>query len=200
MYVGWWASGEYREIAVLTRDLEAIAEIDDERHPGFLVATMARPLLGRRERFAQVVHERRETDGRRGGDLRRIPDDQHDMHAGVDFGVPAGRLRNAVEGVDLGKIFARAPQTAQCLEVHVGTGLSQGALGFLPDPLGYERIDLSRGHHALHENDSVRSYAEAEARHNEPQTGRRAGCVPGSSTNASETWRSRRASRSRCPP
>jgi hypothetical protein len=155
MHRGVVASGQDRQFAIFIRDLESIAEVNDQRDARLLVPAMTGPLFRRRRRFPQVVHERRETYDRRCSDLGCIAHHQHDMDARVDFRVPARRLGNPIKSVDLGEDLLQRTAAAQSLEEHVGSGLAQSTVRFLPDPLRNQGVDLAASHHALHEHQRV---------------------------------------------
>ena len=73
-----------------------------------LVATMPRPLGGRRRALAEVVDQCREADLGVAAQQRRLIQHHERVHAGVDLRVPLRRLRYAEQRVDLRDRCARA--------------------------------------------------------------------------------------------
>src|ERR1700729_1779690 len=130
------SGSEYRKLAILVRNLQAIAKIDDERNTGFFMPMVTRPPRRRRQRLPEVVRERGEANHGWRSNRRRISHNQHDVHPGIDLRVPPRWLRNSVEGGDLRKDLLQCTTTAQGLEKHIGPGLPEGALGLFPDALG----------------------------------------------------------------
>ena len=84
-------------------------------------------------------------------DLRRVAQRQHDVNSGIDFRMPARRLRHAVECIDLGEDHGQRTAGAQCLEEHFGPRFLQCPLCLLPHSLGNERIELAGCDHPLHQ-------------------------------------------------
>ena len=73
------------------------------------------------------------------------------MHAGVDLGMPVLGLRDAEQRVDLGKHALQRVAGAQRLEVDVGALGAESFDGFLPNPLGAQRLHLAGRDDLFHE-------------------------------------------------
>jgi len=142
---------EQRKIAMLAGNPQTARERLDRRDARLLVSMVARPVLARRERLAEIVREHGEAHGRRFAQSRRAPQREHRVHARVDLRMPALGLRHAEKGVDLGKDDRERTAVAQHLEIDIRPALSERPLGFLPDPLGNERIELAGCRHPAHE-------------------------------------------------
>ncbi len=73
------------------------------------------------------------------------------MKTGVDFGVPPGWLRHAVEHVDLGVNDPQRSAAPQGFKEDVGSWLCESTLGFLPDSLSDQRANLTGVRHSRHQ-------------------------------------------------
>src|SRR5579883_2067214 len=86
------------------------------------------------------------------------------MHAGIDFRMPAGRLWHTVKRGELREDDLQGAAGAQRLEEYVGTGLTERALGLLPDSLRYERRKLTGIGHFAHQGDGFLRNAKPQLR------------------------------------
>src|SRR5581483_3192992 len=94
---------QQRQLAIIARGTEALAEFFDQRDAARLVPDMTRPFRTRRRALADVMHERGEAHALVRGKPHRLIDDQHDMHARIDFRMVLGRLRYAIKCIELRK-------------------------------------------------------------------------------------------------
>jgi len=109
-------------------------------------------------------------------------------------GAATGGWRHAEERLDLRKITARRAAGAQGFKEHLRARLAERTLGFLPHALGNERAHFARLGHTLHQLHGLIGHTEAQV--GVAGGGKRATrrMRTGSSTKASDTWRSIRAS------
>src|SRR6185437_8867293 len=86
------------------------------------------------------------------------------MHAGVDFGMPARRLRNTIERRNLREDLRQRAAVSEGLEIEVRPGLPQRTLGLLPDALRHQGIDLTRVCHTAHQCQSFIGHPKPKIR------------------------------------
>ncbi|MCW0425708.1 hypothetical protein NB713_003651 [Xanthomonas sacchari] len=152
MHVQMLAAGDLGQLPVLLRHLEAFAQCAQRRQAALLVHQVARPLLRRRQRLAQVVGQRGEADQ---CVARRQPRghvaDQFLVAPGVDLGVVLGALRHPVQGVQLRQHPAQRIGLAQRAQERRGLRRGQAAPQFLPDAFGHQRFQFAAGGHRAHQ-------------------------------------------------
>src|SRR3984957_20015654 len=75
--------------------------------------------------------------------------------------MPALGLRHTKKRCDLRKDHLQRTAVAQHEKKELGSRLAQRALGLLPDPFRYERVNFTAAHHLLHQGARLRSYRES---------------------------------------
>ncbi len=169
VHVEMFAAGDHGQVAVRGRHAQAFAQLAHRTHAALLVLDVLRQLIDRRQRLAEVVHQRREADLVVAGRQRRgHVADQLDVHAGVDLGVVLRALRHAVERIDFGQHRGQRAAVMQGAQEGRGPRRAQRAHQLLPDALGHQFGELAALDHAAHQRAGLVGDGEAErgeARH-----------------------------------
>ena len=147
------------------RHLQALAQPDHRVDAALFVHHVGRQLVGRRQRLAKVVAERRVTDQliARCEPCGHVAD-QLDVDAGIDLGMVFRALRHAVQRVDLGQHRAQCIGVAQGAQERGGRGTAQGLGEFLPDALWHQFGQFAGCRDLPHQCQRVRRDAEPARR------------------------------------
>ena len=105
---------QFRERRVFGRHFQARAQRTQRHDAGMFVADMARQLVLRRQRLAQIVGQRAPADQIVARcKSRGHVEHQFDVRAGVDFRMILDALRHTVQRVDFGEHDAQRVACAQ---------------------------------------------------------------------------------------
>ena len=158
------AGHETRQFGVVARAAQPRADALHQLLAARLVAMMTGPLLARRGALAEVVGQRGEAYPGVLAQARGGVEHHHGMHAGVDLGMPAFRLRHPPQAVQLGQDARQRAAGAQHLEEHRGALRAQRPDHLLPHPLRHQGIDLATGHHLAHQGHGLVGHAKTQRR------------------------------------
>ena len=101
--------------------------------------------------FAEIVRQSSKTNLEIITQPLGLFDHHHDVQSRIDLRVPAFRLGNAKQGINLGEQYSKATTLTQYLKIDTCVIASQRQLGFLPDAVRDQCVDLASSNHAAHE-------------------------------------------------
>ena len=139
------------QFAAVVGHAQALANLFQQAGAACFVADMARKHLGRCRPLAQIVAKAGEANGQRRFKPGRHVQHHHQVNAGVYFRVVFGDLRHAPQPVNLRQQLFQCPAGPQNVEQARWLFRHQAARQFLPDPLGYQCVNLAVVHHVLHQ-------------------------------------------------
>ncbi len=151
MTVGVKFGDDKTEVTPSARHRQAIGELSNQRLAARFVTGVRWQFREPRRALAEVVHESREPHRGVRAQFFRLFDDHQRVQARVDLGVPFRRLRHAEQRVYLGQHDTQCITGTQGFEKMARIRPAERELGFLPDPVGYERIGFAAGDHLPHQ-------------------------------------------------
>ena len=152
VHVEVFAAGEFGQLPMFERHFQARAQRAQRRQARRFVADVFRQHVLGRQRLAEVVGQRGETDhGIARRQSRRHVADQFDVHAGIDFRVVFGALRHAVQGVDFRQHHRKRAAVVQRAQECRRRGRGERARQFLPDAFGRQFGQFAIGDHRPHQ-------------------------------------------------
>jgi hypothetical protein len=134
--------GEACQLAVGRRNLQALRHGIDEVDAALLVPRMFGQDILWRCCLSEVMNESGETNFGVVGQPRSLLEDHERVDSAIDLRVPLLGLRNTEQCIDFRKDRCERAAVAQHFEKDLWVGSGQGGFGFLPHPLGHQRVGL----------------------------------------------------------
>lgn len=115
---------QFRQIADMIGNTQTLAQRLHQLNPRRTVAVMPGPQLRRRQPLAEIVTQGGEAHvdirAKAGGDRQR----HQSMNAGINFRVPFGRRRNAIQLIDFRKQHRQRAALSEHLEIDLGLSVA----------------------------------------------------------------------------
>lgn len=161
----------FGQLAILVGYPQTDTQLSQQLDRAQFVSTVTGQLLFGGRAFAEIVGQSRKTHPGIGTQPGRLLKDHQKVTPGVDFRMPAGRLRYAEQTIDFRKNHAECLAIAQRLEKCFRVAGRQCLERFLPDTFRHQRVDLACACHLRHQFDGLWRDTELQM----PETGGKAG-------------------------